>query len=347
MRNVLDNCKPKGLTTPLQRVAASWLSSCLLFLTPAVSGAAVADDSKSDEILSAIVGVRAEVPITARTAAALGTERQGSGVVIDEDGLIVTIGYLILEASRVEVTLADSLTVPVNIVAYDHDTGFGLLRTVHPIDTTPMKLGKSADVEESTQLLISGYGGAAAAQPAIVVSRRVFAGYWEYLLENAIFTAPPYRNFGGAALVSTDGELMGVGSLIVGDAVQGQQQIPGNMFVPIDILKPILKDLITSGRAPGSSRPWLGVYTEEFRERLFVTRVADQGPAAKAGIETGDIIVAVDGQEVASMEDFYRRVWAQGDAGAQAALTVLRGSKLMNITVESGNRYEWLRLNPV
>ncbi len=347
MRNVLDNCKHKGLTTPLQRVAASWLSSCLLFLTLSVSGAAVADDSKGDEILSAIVGVRAEVPITARTAAALGTERQGSGVVIDEDGLIVTIGYLILEASRVEVTLADSLTVPVNIVAYDHDTGFGLLRTVHPIDTTPMKLGKSADVEESTQLLISGYGGAAAAQPAIVVSRRVFAGYWEYLLENAIFTAPPYRNFGGAALVSTDGELMGVGSLIVGDAVQGQQQIPGNMFVPIDILKPILKDLVTSGRASGSSRPWLGVYTEEFRERLFVTRVADQGPAAKAGIETGDIIVAVDGQEVASMEDFYRRVWAQGDAGTQAALTVLRGSKLMNITVESGNRYEWLRLNPV
>jgi S1-C subfamily serine protease len=232
-------------------------------------------------------------------------------------------------------------------VAYDHDTGCGLLRTVHPIDSIPMKLGKSADVEESTQLLISGYGGAAAAQPVIVVSRRVFAGYWEYLLENAIFTAPPYRNFGGAALVSTDGQLIGIGSLVVGDAVQGQQQIPGNMFVPIDILKPILKDLVTSGRASGSLRPWLGVYTEEFRERLFVTRVADQGPAAKAGIEAGDIIVAVDGQDIASMEDFYRRVWAQGDAGAQAALTVLRGSKLMNITVESGNRYEWLRLNPV
>ena len=156
MRNVLDNCEHSGLAAPLQRVVTSWLSSCLLFLTLSISGTAIADDSKGDEILSAIVGVHAEVPITARTAAALGTERQGSGVVIGADGLILTIGYLILEASRVEVTFADGETVPVNIVAYDHNTGFGLLRTVHPIDTTPMKLGRSADVEESAQLLISG-----------------------------------------------------------------------------------------------------------------------------------------------------------------------------------------------
>lgn len=345
MRNVLDNCRHEGLPGRALRAAVSWLSSCLLLLV--LSHTAVADDAKGEDILSAIVSVHAEVPITARTAVSLGTERQGSGVVIDNSGLIVTIGYLILEASRVEVTLADGRSVAASIVAYDHNTGFGLLRTVDSIKTTPMKLGKSADVEESAKLLISGFGGAAAAQPAIVVSRRVFAGYWEYLLEDAIFTAPPYRNFGGAALVSADGELIGVGSLIVGDAIQGQQQIPGNMFVPIDILKPILKDLVTSGRASGSLRPWLGVYTEEFRDRLFVTRVADQGPAAKAGIETGDIILAVGGQEIASMEDFYRGVWALGNAGTPVALTVLRGSKLMNITVESGNRYEWLRLNPV
>lgn len=304
-------------------------------------------DPKFGEVLSAVVAVHAEVPTTARTAGVLGTEREGSGVVIDANGLIVTIGYLILEAAHADITLADGKKVPVDIVGYDNSTGFGLLRAAQPIDVVPMKLGKSADLAESARVLVSSYGGAEAARPAIVVSRRAFAGYWEYLLENAIFTSPPYPNFGGAALISSEGELLGIGSLVVGDALRGDRQVPGNMFVPIDNLKAIMKDLLAVGHSSGPPRPWLGIYTEEIRGRLFVTRVATEGPAVRAGIQEGDIIVAIGDSAISSMADFYRKLWARGAAGIDVPLTVLKGAKLVNVTIRSGNRYQWLRLNPV
>lgn len=298
------------------------------------------------EILSAVVAVRAEVPVTARTAAVLGTEREGSGVVIDKDGLVVTIGYLILEASRAEITLPGGKEVPVEIIAYDHNSGFGLLRATEPLEVMPMKLGSSTDLEETSRVLVSSYGGAEATRPAIVVSRREFAGYWEYLLEDAIFTSPPYPNFGGAALIGPAGELLGIGSLVVGDAVLGERQVPGNMFVPIDNLKPILRDLLTLGRSSAPPRPWLGIYTEEIRGRLFVTRLAADGPAAQAGVEAGDIIVAIGGSAISSMADFYRKLWSRGEAGIEVTLTVLKAAELVNVKIHSSDRYRWLRLNP-
>ncbi len=318
----------------------------LVVLSTPLGASAQKDNPKFGEVLSAIVHVNAQVPVTARTARALGTEREGSGVVIDANGLIVTIGYLILEASRAEVTLSTGEKIPVDILAYDYNTGFGLMRAVEPLRVTPMKLGDSDGLEESARVLVSGYGGAQAVQPAIVVSRRVFAGYWEYLLEDAIFTSPPYANFEGAALIGSQGELLGIGSLIVNDALQGHSPIPGNLFVPIDRLKPILNELVTAGRSL-PAHPWLGVYTEEVRGHLIVTRVALEGPAARAGIEAGDVIVVVAGHEIDSMVAFYRTLWARGEAGIEVPLTVLRGVKLLNITVHSADRYQWLRLNPV
>ncbi|MFQ5994389.1 MAG: S1C family serine protease [Acidiferrobacterales bacterium] len=328
---------------------AARLAVIALALCP-LATIAQTDNPKFREVLSAVVHLRAEIPATARTAEVLGTEREGSGVVISPDGLIVTIGYLILEASRAEVTLDSGKTVPVNILAYDHNTGFGLLRPVEPVDVRPMKLGSSAAIEESARVLVSGYGGAEATRPAVVVSRRVFAGYWEYLLDNAIFTAPPYPNFGGAALIGPEGELLGIGSLVVGDAIPlelGVRQVPGNMFVPIDRLKPILNDLLTQGHSSEPKRPWLGVYTEEIRGHLFVTRVARDGPASQAGIAANDIIVSIGDDRVTSMANFYRDLWARGDAGIEVPLTVLRGAKLLDIKVRSGDRYQWLRLNPL
>jgi S1-C subfamily serine protease len=232
-------------------------------------------------------------------------------------------------------------------LAYDYNTGFGLIRAAEPIDVRPMKLGSSGGLENSARVLVSGYGSVEAVRPAIVVSRRVFAGYWEYLLEDAIFTSPPYPNFGGAALIGAEGELLGIGSLAVSDALPGGPPVPGNMFVPIDRLKPILHDLLTSGRSSEPAHPWLGVYTEEVRGHLIVTRVAPEGPAAQAGIESGDVIVAIAGQEIDSMATFYRALWARGTAGIEVPLTVLRGAKLLSITVRSADRYKWLRLNPV
>ena len=341
----------KRVTPATQRIY--WLSGftarslAVFALSAPLLTIAQTDNPKFREVLSAIVHVHAQVPVTARTAHVLGTEREGSGVVIDANGLILTIGYLILEASRAEVTLATGKKVAVDILAYDYNTGFGLIRAAESIDVRPMKLGSSGGLEHSARVLVSGYGGVEAVRPAIMVSRRVFAGYWEYLLDDAIFTSPPYPNFGGAALIGAEGELLGIGSLAVSDALPGDAPVPGNMFVPIDHLKPILHDLLTAGRSSKPTHPWLGVYTEEVRGHLIVTRVAPEGPAAQAGIESGDVIVAIAGQEINSMAKFYRALWARGTAGIEVPLTVLRGAELLSITVRSADRYKWLRLNPV
>lgn len=294
--------------------------------------------------LNAIVGVHATIPSDARTAEVLGTEREGSGVVIDEAGLVLTIGYLIMESNETAIELSEGGKVPAEVVAYDYDSGFGLLRPLTPIDVAPIQFGSSAELEERSQVLVASSGDSAT--PAYVVSRRDFAGYWEYLLPDAIFTSPPHAGFGGAALIGADGRLLGIGSLIVGDAAEIDHPMPGNMFVPIDALKPILEDLIANGRATTPPRPWLGLYTEEVRGRLFVNRVAPEGPAAAAGLAINDVIVAVEGATVRGQADFYRKIWALGESGVSVPLTVMTDEGLTEITITSGDRYDYLKLNP-
>ncbi len=296
------------------------------------------------DVMAAVVGLRVDVRDDARTAKSLGTEREGSGVVIDTDGLIVTIGYLILEARAVSVVLPGGDVVPAQILAYDHDSGFGLIRVEKPLGVSPMPLGNSKVVDIREPGLVASYGGLAHVRPVRVVSRRVFAGYWEYLLENAIFTSPPHPLFGGAALINSTGELIGIGSLVVPDAV-AETDLPGNMFVPIEALTPIIDELLSKGRKSMPSRPWLGIYSEETAGRLRVVRVADEGPAVQAGIESGDIILTVADQQIASMEEFYRQVWALGDAGVPVSMTVLKGATTRDIVVHSMDRYKWLRIH--
>jgi S1-C subfamily serine protease len=293
-----------------------------------------------------VVGIHATIPDDARTARILGTERTGSGIVIGADGLVLTIGYLIMEAISAELILPGGHTVPAEVAGYDYETGFGLLRALAPLDIAPIELGDSAALAVDSQVLVAGTSGARPVIGAVVVSRREFAGYWEYLLPDAIFTAPPHFEFGGAALIGRDGRLLGVGSLIVADAAGPERQLPGNMFVPIDALKPILADLTALGRSKVSPRPWLGISSEAVRGRLFITRVTPGGPAAKAGLAKDDIIIAVAGEKIDGQADFYRKVWALGDAGAEVPLTVLTPEGVGEIKVISGNRYDHLKLKP-
>ncbi len=299
------------------------------------------------EVLRSVVGVHAKVPASARTARFLGTERRGSGVLIDDNGLVLTIGYLILEANEVMLTDADGKQVAARIVAYDHATGLGLLRAEGQLGVGPMRLGKSAELAEHHQILVVSHGDGQRVSAARVVSRRDFAGSWEYLLENAIFTSPPHNFHSGAALVGEDGRLLGIGSLFVGDAAGGGQPLPGNMFVPIDGLKPILADLLELGRRSGPGRPWIGASTNELFERVIVTRVSPGGPAAEAGLAAGDIILGVAGEVVYSQKDFYRKLWAVGGAGVVIPLDVLpRGGtlKIERRLVKSRSRYAWLKI---
>jgi S1-C subfamily serine protease len=315
----------------------------------AVGTAGAAEKDSTQDVISSVVAISAVIPDDARTVHTLGGMRSGSGIVIDDDGLVLTIGYLILEAEKAAVTNAEVELVPAALVAYDHATGFGLLRAEQPLGLNPVKLGASADLSEGTNVIVVSKGGPMPVMRARVASRREFAGYWEYLLDNAIFTVPPFPQYGGAALIDRDGRLVGVGSLMVNDAAGPDAPVPGNMFVPIDLLKPILDELLEIGRVSATSHPWLGIYTNENNGRGIVVRLATDGPAAEAGIRPGDIIIGVGGRRVSGIADFYRKIRAQGGAGAEIPIDLLPvregGLDIKTIKVFSRDRHDWLKLN--
>jgi len=297
-----------------------------------------------EETLSAVVGVRAKILPDARSAASLGARRDGSGVLV-RDGYVATIGYLVIESESIEVTGADGKSVPASLAAYDHASGFGLLKLLAPLAGKPLPIGDSSAATEHEPALVAGYG-ADGVNLVQVVSRRPFSGSWEYMIDAAIFTYPAVMNWSGASLISAKGELLGLGSLIVADAAGSGMQSPGNMFVPADLLKSILEDLIVRGKRAGPVRPWMGVNAEELRGRLFVTRVSPEGPAEKAGLKSGDILIGVGGEEVGSLAEFYRKVWALGAAGVDVPLRVLQGVQVKEVTLRSIDRTDYFRARP-
>jgi len=332
--------------------ACATLALCLLGAAPAALAqtgtktakpAAKAVESVDPEnLFTAIVKVSVLAIPDARSAATLGSEREGSGVVIGDRGLILTIGYLIIEADEVNVTDSRGRTFAARAVAYDHATGLGLVRTIAPMDARPVPFGDSGRLANREPVMIAGAGDDGVAF-AYVVSKRAFAGSWEYALDQAIYTSPPTPNWSGAALFDREGRLLGVGSLLVGDANDDDPRIPGNMFIPIDLLKPILADLIKSGHRSGPARPWMGVSTGESQGRLVVSRVSPDGPAELAGLSVGDIILAVGDESVRTQADFYRKVWSRGGAGTEIPLKLLQGVDVREVRVKSIDRVDYFR----
>lgn len=291
-----------------------------------------------------VVHVHAAAAEDARSGQTLGRHREGTGVVIDSSGLVLTIGYLITEAEKVELSTADGKKFPASVVGYDSATGLGLLKAMVPLPIKPIDMGVSAEAKERDMVLIVGFDGVA---PAYVVSKRRFVGYWEYLLDEAIYTAPATVNWQGAALVSREGKLLGIGSLAVADAVGSSRGVPGNMFVPIDVLKPVIGDIVANGRPTAKPRPWLGVSSQEVGTNLLVLRVSPEGPADSAGIKAGDIIVGIGGEGLKGQADFYTRLWSAGNAGVEVQLEVLRGNRVDKMKVRSIARDDYFRAKAV
>jgi S1-C subfamily serine protease len=296
----------------------------------------------AEQTLSAVMALSARIQPGARSAATLGSQRGGTGALIREQ-YVLTIGYLVLEAEAIEVTSPAGRTVPATLAAYDHASGFGLLKLAAPLGGTPLALGDSAALSEREPAMVISAPSREGANIVRVVSRRAFSGSWEYMLDSAIFTSPAVPDWSGAPLIGANGELLGIGSLIVADAEGRGGQSPGNMFVPVDLLKPILSDLIANGRRKTPPRPWLGVNADEVRGHLFVSRLSPEGPGERAGLRVDDIVLAVAGQEVASLADFYTKVWSRGAAGVDVPLRVLRGAQVRNVTLRSIDRMQYFK----
>lgn len=331
-------------------IAAAPIAAALLLATSALaqhpSGArAPLDEKRAHALVDAVVRVDTEALPDARSNETLGRTRTGSGIVIDARGRILTIGYLVIEAQSVRVTTAAQRTLPARVAAYDHATGFALLQPLGALGVRPLALGSSAALKIEDVVMTLPFGGAGAAGLVRLLAKREFTGSWEYLLEEALFTSPPTREWAGAALVNRELQLVGVGSLLVRDVDPDgdQDEVPGNMFVPIDILKPILADLIKRGKRSGPARPWMGLSTEEYLGNLVVTRVAPDGPADKAGLQRGDVVLAVGATSVDTQADLYRTVWKLGAAGVQVPLRVARGPLALEVTLKSIDRSAFFR----
>jgi S1-C subfamily serine protease len=292
--------------------------------------------------LNAVVMLRSEVPEDAFTASILGTERTGSAVVIRDDGLMLTIGYLITEADSIWLTANDGSVVAGHPLAYDAATGFGLVQPLGRLSAPALALGAATSAQVGDKAIVIAYGGREHALKTEIIGKREFAGYWEYVLDAALFTSPAHPQWGGAALVDVNGTLLGIGSLLVQEAQEGEP-VQGNMFVPVDLLKPILDDMLRFTAPARPPRPWLGMYTAEAEQRLVVSGLARGGPAESAGMRLGDVVVEVAGTRVSGLADMYRKVWSLGPAGVAVPLTVARDRELSQLLVHSADRSDFLK----
>lgn len=295
-----------------------------------------------DRVYASLVGIKTAIPDDAFTADVLGTDRSGNGVVIREDGLVLTIGYLVTEAEQVWITDNFGRAVAGHVLGYDQETGFGLVQALGHLDLPALPFGDSDQLEEGDPVVLAGVGGSKAAIAAEVMAIREFAGYWEYLLDKAIFTAPAHQNWGGCGLIGPDGSLLGIGSLMVQQTTE-DGAVDGNMVVPINLLKPILDQLTAYGRVEKPSRPWLGLFGTEIQDQVVVAALSENGPADEADIQVGDIVVAVDDERVRSLAEFFRHVWALGDAGVTVPLSLARDGEILSANVRSISRDQLLK----
>ena len=294
-----------------------------------------------ERALSSVVGMHSMIPPDAFTAETLGVERAGNGVLID-NGLVLTIGYLITEAQTVWLHLGDGRVVEGHALGFDQETGFGLVQALGKIDLPALRIGVSREADIGERVVIGGAGGRTRSLAGHIAAKQEFAGYWEYVLDEAIFTYPAHPNWGGTGLISSKGELIGIGSLQLERAREGKNEHL-NMIVPIDLLPPILDDLRKFGRVNKPARPWLGLYSTEVEDKIVAVGIAPKGPAARAELRTGDVILAVKGEVVSTLAQFYRKVWSLGQAGVEVPLTLYREGVTFEVRVNSSDRARFLK----
>ena len=300
-------------------------------------------DFNLERTLASVLGVRASVPEDAFTAGTLGTERAGNGVVIGKDGIVLTIGYLVTEAESLWLNTHDGRAVPGHVLAYDQETGFGLVQALGKLDLPALPLGNSSAALIGDKVVVAGSGGRQRSIAAHVAAKQEFAGYWEYLLEEALFTAPAHPNWGGTAVIDKRGNLIGIGSLHLQQARDNGPAEHLNMVVPIDLLKPVYDDLLKFGRQNKPPRPWLGIYATEIDDKVVVAGLANNAPARQADLHTGDVVMSLAGKQIGDLGALYRSIWALGPAGVEVPMVVFRDGRTMTMNLRSADRASFLK----
>ncbi len=295
-----------------------------------------------EDALASVVALSARVPDDAFTAETLGVERGGNAVLIHDDGILLTIGYLITEAQEIHLRTNLGQVVQGHVLGYDQTSGFGLIQAFEPLDIPAASLGDSRHAGAGETVVIGGAGGRRRSLAGRIVARQEFAGYWEYLIEEAIFTAPSHPNWGGTALIGPQGDLLGIGSLHLQQQTSGGRIVPLNMVVPTELLLPVYDDLV-KGNGMRQARPWLGVYAQELHKHVVVVGIAGKGPADRAGLKAGDVIRAAGDMDITNLADFYRSMWALGPAGVDIPLTLEREGDVFEVRVTSADRRSFLK----
>ena len=322
----------------------AWLLLGLCTSSLAIEPTLEARSRALDRARAAVIGLQTQAVADARSASTLGSERQGSGVLIGSDGLVLTIGYLVLEADEIELIVGNDRHVPARVVGYDVATGFGLVQALLPLRMAPAPLGRSDGLSRDEPLVMMAAGEDGTVDTVRLLTQRPFAGFWEYQIDGALFTSPPHDDHSGAGLFNLNGELVGVGSLLVNDALGPEAGgVPANMFVPIDLLKPILRELRDNGRSRASMRPWMGVNCVEADGEVRIVRVADDSPADVAGLQAGDRILRIDGVEVSHLDQLWKRLWAGEGGEREVRLEIQRDGEAQSLTVQTVDREKTLR----
>ncbi len=334
-----------------QRLNGHRPTGLLHLLDPALKLASHPEEANCDfdlyAALRSVVRLESKVPETAFSALTLGTERDGSAVLINNDGILLTIGYLVLDANSITIKAYGEAPIPAELIGYNHETGLALIHALKPLDKKPIEVMKEDQIEEKMPVIVAPYGGEHHSICAEVVSRREFCGSWEYLIDNAIFTAPIHPNWSGAALINDAGKLCGIGSLWVNDALKAQskdnnQDVAGNMFVPSNLLTPIYKDLISYGVTSETPRPWLGLYTSEAGNKLFVAGIVPNAPSDRSELQTGDIITGINNKSITTLSEMYKKIWSLGEAGIDIILNINRDGLDFDILIKTDDRYNYM-----
>ena len=283
---------------------------------------------------ASLVFLRAEIPEDHPSAAVLGEERMGAGVAVSPDR-VLTAHYLVLGASRVEVTALDGRVNPTAGIAVDHESGLALL-TVERSDLEPAKIS-TAKAQPGQPVFLLTCTGEQERRGASghVSSVEPFEAFWEYMLDEAIMTTAMNPGLAGGPLLDDRARVLGVVSLGLAAVGRYSLAIPAPLFARRRAL------LESPNPMPAAERhAWIGFYTQASDETVAVTGVVSGGPAEKAGLERGDVVLSVDGETVTNLRELYDALWRKGP-GEVVGMQILREESIQVIEVVAGDRYEF------